>query len=456
MPASSALVNTAESAELRLIQVLGNHDPEKSSTTPSFVQSCETHIANADAYSLLSTIFANADAIKIMMEEENGSFALLVALLDRVNDESKVKELEKIMVQTVTSYSFVDSSSEEEEKQTNIAHLNTKISLLCNMFNLCPLPSTKTNVLVHILGLYKSQTDDLILDLLPSRKSSLSFLFSKDNLTRHLIMTNTNDDAANVDKKEYVLLSRTLYNVAADCMKQITTICKNAIDLDQEWKEANVIQQKMLLKLLNTYSSDDIDQQGIEAAQQAAVNAIRDPITLVNEQKSILSLPPIIHLKSMNNTNNPSLYQLLHIFQEGKLDDFTSFVAANNNKDLFTTHDLSIETCTYNMRILSFCTLATDNEEIPYASIMSTLELQSTNDVETWVINTVSSGLVSAKMDQLNQVVMVDKICVNRKFGMEQWQSLKEKIDGWKGNVKRVLEGLKSQQVGGSGKIVQQ
>ena len=68
-------------------------------------------------------------------------------------------------------------------------------------------------------------------------------------------MTNTNDDAANVDKKEYVLLSRTLYNVAADCMKQITTICKNAIDLDQEWKEANVIQQKMLLKLLNTYSS---------------------------------------------------------------------------------------------------------------------------------------------------------------------------------------------------------
>lgn len=98
------------------------------------------------------------------------------------------------------------------------------------------------------------------------------------------------------------------------------------------------------------------------------------------------------------------------------------------------------------MRLLSLCSLATDYEEIPYEAIASTLQINAT-DVETWVIDAVSSGLLSAKMNQLEKAVLVEK-CVVRKFGIEQWKILQKRIDLWKKNVKEVLEGLKSSEVG--------
>merc|ERR1712008_43652 len=117
-------------------------------------------------------------------------------------------------------------------------------------------------------------------------------------------------------------------------------------------------------------------------------------------------------------------------FQEKKLQDFQSFTTTN------TTNTLS------------HCSLATEHEEIPYDAIATTLQIDEA-DVEQWVIAAVSSGLLSAKMDQLQRVVMVEG-CVVRRFGMEQWEVLQRRLDVWKRNVRGVLEGLKA-----SGQIVQ-
>ncbi len=98
------------------------------------------------------------------------------------------------------------------------------------------------------------------------------------------------------------------------------------------------------------------------------------------------------------------------------------------------------------MRLLSLCSLATEHEEIPYDAIASTLKVDAA-DVESWVIEAVGSGLLSAKMDQLQKVVLVER-CAVRRFGIEQWKVLQKRIDVWKKNVKDVLEGLKSSQAG--------
>jgi translation initiation factor 3 subunit M len=96
------------------------------------------------------------------------------------------------------------------------------------------------------------------------------------------------------------------------------------------------------------------------------------------------------------------------------------------------------------MRLLSLCSLAAEHEEIPYAAIVSTLKVQP-EEVESWVIQAVSSGLILAKMDQLQQVVMVER-CVVRRFGIEEWKSLQARLHTWKKNVRGVLEGLKQSQ----------
>ena len=94
------------------------------------------------------------------------------------------------------------------------------------------------------------------------------------------------------------------------------------------------------------------------------------------------------------------------------------------------------------MRILSLCSLAAEHEEIPYSVVAETLQLTESGDVEKWVIAAVSSGLVSAKMDQLQEKVMVERSVV-RKFDMEQWKALQSRLHLWKQNVGGILEAYK-------------
>lgn len=133
---------------------------------------------------------------------------------------------------------------------------------------------------------------------------------------------------------------------------------------------------------------------------------------------------------------------LLEIFQEGKLDDFKPFIA--KNKDILKENKLDLSSCTRHMRLLSLCSLAVEHEEIPYSAIAETLDI-TLPQVESWVIAAVASGLLVAKMDQLQQVVMVER-CAVRKFGLEQWKVLQSRLNSWKKNVKNVLEGLKQTQ----------
>jgi len=151
-----------------------------------------------------------------------------------------------------------------------------------------------------------------------------------------------------------------------------------------------------------------------------------------------MSLPPVIALK------DEDIYALLEIFQQGKLEDFQSFTKSNPNT--LSTYNISEQDAIRHMRLLSLCSLATEHEEIPYDAIASTLQVEQ-SDVENWVIDAVSSGLLSAKMDQLQHVVMVER-CVVRRFGIEQWKILQERLNVWKKNVNSVLDGLKQSQAG--------
>jgi len=154
----------------------------------------------------------------------------------------------------------------------------------------------------------------------------------------------------------------------------------------------------------------------------------------------LFSLPPYVGVITAAATK--SLYELLRIFQEGKLDDFESF--ASSNPSAVTDAGLSRETCVRHMRLLSLCSLAAEHEEIPYSAIGSTLRVDDA-EVESWVISAVSSGLLVAKMDQLQKVVLVER-CVVRKFGQEQWGDLKGRLDAWKKNVGGILRGLEQSQ----------
>lgn len=136
--------------------------------------------------------------------------------------------------------------------------------------------------------------------------------------------------------------------------------------------------------------------------------------------------------------SSKELYGLLEVFQEGKLQDYRAFP---NKEAVLAKYGLNDEECTRHMRILSLCSLATETEEVPYDLVAKTLEI-SPDEVESWVIAAVSSGLLSAKMDQIQQKIMVERSVV-RKFDMGQWTALQSQLHLWKTNLRGILDALK-------------
>jgi len=129
------------------------------------------------------------------------------------------------------------------------------------------------------------------------------------------------------------------------------------------------------------------------------------------------------------------------VFQEGKLEDYNSYIKSKGGDSILAQWKIPAEDCSRHMRILSFCSLAADHEEIPYSVVAETLQTDA-GDVEKWVIAAVSSGLISAKMDQLEEKVMVERSAV-RKFDMDQWKALQSRLHLWKQNVGGILEAYK-------------
>lgn len=429
MPASSTVVNAAESADLRLIHLLGNHE-----ATSSFIMTCEDYISAADAPNLLSTIFQNPTAIKVLMslekDEAVGAFSLLSAYFDRVDDNAQAESLLKLMVGAVESYSAPPGEGgAEAELLAQKELVEKRLSMLSMLYNLRSSSKEKVWILGRIVQLSVSLPAhiELGLNLLPGRNATLGDLLAGPSRLEGGCF---DDDVTPEDR-------RTLYGIIVKALRQVGLNAREA-GMDDEGKLADDVRQKYLLKFLGTYGDGDtVDGGGLEAATEAAVGAIRDPVNLFHEQRGIMGLTPIAALEGKKDTK--PLHTLLHIFQEKKLQDFQSFIASSKNT--LSQYDLSQEDCIRHMRLLSLCSLATEHEEIPYDAIASTLQIQE-DEVEKWVIAAVSSGLLSAKMDQLQRVVMVEG-CVVRKFGMEQWKVLQRRLDVWKRNVRGVLDGLK-------------
>lgn len=389
---SSTLVNIAENAEMRLIELLS-----RKASNQTFVQDCENCIANAQASNLIRTILLDEGALRSLWEVGVGSdgisaFALLLALLDRVEDAAD----ESLLAMEIASAIGKQASSVNSEK-----YAKRMVGMLCFLYNLRCNGLEKCRLLGQIVTVASIACPNILTEEGNGELGSL--------LLPQTISANMNFWDVDMTEK------RSLLSALARAMEAIG---------NDKYK------QKFWLLLLETFSNDAVetiakDAAAIEVAQNATVGAIRDPISLFQEQRGMLDLPAVTALKGSSDTNQTHLYNLLSIFLSGKLDDFFTFTKEHAN--ILSQYDISMEDATKNIRILSLCSLAAEHNEIPYSVIASTLEIDP-SEVESWVITAGASGLLVARMDQLEQVVMVEK-CVVRHFGIEQWKVLQERLN---------------------------
>lgn len=394
--ASSSLVNVADDAELRLVSALADI-----SNTLN-VKDCEACIADGDASKLLQIITKDSGAMQAFItmentEEATACFSLLAALVEKTDNKPAVA---RNLAETINAAS--DSSE---------ATVSRKLQLLSVLYN---MQAEKVDILTQMFTAAGKYPDVFLSEestlggLLVAPDDGTSLTPAAPVLVAHL-------DNWQVSVASRRKIYRTIASVLSDSRKQ-----------------------SFLLLLVESYNKD-VDAAGRQAAQQAAVGAIRDPIALFRQQRNMMGLRAIQDLEK----EQPALWSLLKVFQEGKLADYQAYLQKHGESSM-AQWGLDAKTCEKNIRILSLCSLASEHEEIPYKIIADTMSI-APEGVESQVIAAVNSGLLEAKMDQLAEKVMVER-CVVRKFDIDEWKALQKRLKAWKKNVGGILEALKQSQ----------
>ncbi|GKY97580.1 hypothetical protein MPSEU_000716500 [Mayamaea pseudoterrestris] len=384
MAVSSALVNVSDDAEVRLVALLAEAAPTDL-ISPAFAQDCQASIEAGKAGPLLETILKDKGAVAALLVlqpkyDAVSALSLLAALMER--ERRSIHDL-------VNALMTADLPDTAERKMT----------LLSVLYNMRSNATEK----IHLLQQMYQLAGESCRRLLEEDQALGAMLAGRSTPT----IVSMLDDWNITDRRE---LYRTIADVTCDERKQ-----------------------KFLLLLIESYPDAG------DAAKEAAIGAIRDPVSLFVQQRTLLSLPAIETLKK----NNALLYGLLQVFQEGNLSDYQAFLKAQGGETtILSSFGLNADACMRNMRILSLCSLASEYEEIPYSKVAETLQLPSDFEVESWVIAAMSSGLLQAKMDQLRHMVMVER-CVVRRFNLEQWKALQRRLADLKQNIGSVLRGLK-------------
>ncbi|XP_050228583.1 uncharacterized protein LOC126677829 [Mercurialis annua] len=202
---------------------------------------------------------------------------------------------------------------------------------------------------------------------------------------------------------------------------------------------------KFLTKYLATFSDEDELAMG-EAKEEAVLSVIEFVKAPDMYQCDLLDMPAVRQLEK--DGKYALVYQLLNIFLTQKLDAYLEFQAANSA--LLKSYGLVHEDCIAKMRLMSLVDLASDESgRIPYSFIKDTLRIND-DEVELWVVKAISAKLISCKIDQMNQVVLVSS-CSERVFGQHQWQALRTKLATWRGNITNVINTVQANKISEDG-----
>uniref|UniRef100_T1IX91 Eukaryotic translation initiation factor 3 subunit M n=1 Tax=Strigamia maritima TaxID=126957 RepID=T1IX91_STRMM len=182
---------------------------------------------------------------------------------------------------------------------------------------------------------------------------------------------------------------------------------------------------KVMIELLSTYTEDNAGQAGGDA-HKCIVSSLGDPNTFLLDH--LLALKPVKFLEG------ELIHDLLTIFVSDRLSAYLQFYEAN--KDFVQSLGLRHEGNVQKMRILTLMQMAENKKEIPYEQVQQELKLDA-EAVESFVIEVVRTKMVRAKIDQLNNKVIVSST-VHRTFSKNQWQQLHEILKGWSGNLTHV------------------
>lgn len=196
---------------------------------------------------------------------------------------------------------------------------------------------------------------------------------------------------------------------------------------------------RVMLELLSTY-----DEASASLAKADAENCILNFI----KKPDIFIMDHLLNLKPVAVLQGQPIHKLLEIFVSGQLSDYLDF--HSKNTDFLENSGLIHEQNIHKMRILTTLTLAIQQNEISFATMTELLGLKDDDEIEEFVIDLVKSKLIHAKIDQINQKIII-RSTSRRTFGKAEWKELENKLETWLDNFQTIRTNLEQiVQVGGA------
>jgi PCI domain len=432
---TTTMVNLAEDAELRLVSILTESDPPlHESCSQQLQQAGQTHTHTQ----LLQTLIASSVAMNVLMvqldaDEALGALSVLSVLIVRKTTNKTNKTAGLLL--TDLAAQIVATGTDTDRK----------ISFLSTLFNVAPDSAAKSSLLATLIDLAAAATSSssssnsnsssylhpegpLGRIIYPPTSSSSSFSSSSSSSVVSMIVA-LGDETA----RPLLLTKLMRHWTTTERCQVLAAVCRALAHATphHDATEQALCRQRYLLQ----YIQEDPTQTGI--AEQVAIGAIRDPISLFRLQRHIL---PTVHAALA--VAQPQLYELLTIVQHGTLADYQAYVLKYGTATTLTAWGVDPTQCEVHMRLLTVCSLANNHAaaDIPYQEIATAVQ-QDVSQVESTVIQAIRTGLLQAKMDQLHQTVLVERSVV-RKFDLDQWKKLHERLttEGQRGRHSRHVE----------------
>ena len=205
-----------------------------------------------------------------------------------------------------------------------------------------------------------------------------------------------------------------------------------------EAAEATPGMEVMSMRCLHMFVST-----GSGATSEAArllVAGLKMPVWLQKHQPDVLDLAAVKALAG--SAEHGWLHELVATLLRGDLPALLALKNANAAR--IEAAGIDAEALLRSMRLLALCALASEKDSLSYAEVAAGLDVE-VGAVEEWIVQAISEDLLEARLDQLEQVVVVQSVSF-RTFGDDQWKVLQQRLKEWKDNVKAVVDTLRAAQ----------
>jgi len=199
----------------------------------------------------------------------------------------------------------------------------------------------------------------------------------------------------------------------------------------REWRSS--FAYDFWVKLFSTYDPEEtVLEETKNEAQSAIISLIRDSemirTDLLFETHVVKSLK--------NNYHFEKVYRLLEIFTEFGFKEFKTF--SIENSEFLEKHGLNHSDLVSKIRMLTLLSLASTKDEFTYKEVASLLDINE-SEVEHLIVEAVISDVLDARIDQLQQRIVVRR-AESRVLRENEWERLDTKLDKWKENMTNLLK----------------